>query len=286
MARSTTAKAVKVLVVDDSVAFARAASDYLAQHPHLEVLPPAVSGDEALERVPQERPDLVLMDVNMPLMDGLEATARVKARAPATKVVLVSLEGFPPGLDLAHKSSGDAFLAKSELGERLEPLIARLFNLNTTFGSAPMNKTAHILLVEDNRMDVELTLDAFRESRLTNTVHVADGGSAALDYLEGAGAFADRKKYPLPDLILLDLKMPIVDGHEVLRRIKQQAPLRRIPVVVLSSSKEEGDLAMTYDNGANSFLVKPVSFEGFLDVVKRIDEYWLTLNVAAPLGAV
>ncbi|MGQ0509354.1 MAG: response regulator [Betaproteobacteria bacterium] len=148
-----------------------------------------------------------------------------------------------------------------------------------------MNRPAHILLVEDNKMDVELTADAFRERRLSNTLHSCANGQAALDYLQGAGGYADRKKHPLPDLILLDLKMPIMDGHEVLRRIKQSPTLKRIPVIVLSSSKEEGDLAMTYDNGANSYLVKPVSFEGFLEVVRQIDSYWLSLNVRAPLEA-
>jgi len=145
-----------------------------------------------------------------------------------------------------------------------------------------MNRSAHILLVEDNSMDVELTLDAFRERRLTNTVHVARNGQAALDYLLGEGEFANREKPPLPDLILLDLKMPVMDGVAVLKRIKRTPLLQRIPVVVLSSSKEEGDLAMSYDNGANSYLVKPVSFDGFLEVVRRIDDYWLTLNVPAP----
>jgi CheY-like chemotaxis protein len=145
-----------------------------------------------------------------------------------------------------------------------------------------MNKSAHILLVEDNRMDVELTLDAFRERRLSNTIHCANNGQAALDYLAGKDKFSDRSAYPMPDLILLDLKMPIMDGHEVLRRIKQTPAFRRIPVIVLSSSKEEGDLTMSYDTGANSYLVKPVSFEGFLDVVARIDDYWLSLNVPAP----
>jgi len=146
-----------------------------------------------------------------------------------------------------------------------------------------MNKPANILLVEDSSMDVELTLDAFREQRLSNSVHVARNGQAALDYLLGVGEFDDRNKHPLPDLILLDLKMPVMDGHEVLKRIKHTPLLQRIPVIVLSSSKEEGDLAMTYDNGANSYLVKPVSFDGFLEVVRHIDDYWLTLNVPAPV---
>ena len=144
-----------------------------------------------------------------------------------------------------------------------------------------MTKPACILLVEDNRMDIELTLDAFRERRLQNSIHTAKNGAEALDYLNGTGDFADRAAHPMPDLILLDLKMPVMDGHEVLRRIKQTPVLKRIPVIVLTSSKEEGDLAMSYDSGANSYLVKPVSFEGFLDVVRRIDDYWLTLNVPA-----
>ena len=90
-------------------------------------------------------------------------------------------------------------------------------------------------------MDVELTLDAFRERRLDNVIHTASNGQAAMDYLLGLGDFADRKKHPLPDLILLDLKMPIMDGHEVLSRIKQSETLKRIPVIVLTSSSEEGD---------------------------------------------
>lgn len=144
------------------------------------------------------------------------------------------------------------------------------------------NRPAHILLIEDSPMDIELTLNAFRERRLNNEIHVAAGGRKGLDYLLGHGEFADRAKFPFPDLILLDLKMPVIDGHEVLRQVKQIPVLKRIPVVVLSSSKEEGDRAVTYDNGANSYLVKPISFEGFLEVVSQIDSYWLSLNVPPP----
>lgn len=145
-----------------------------------------------------------------------------------------------------------------------------------------MTKPAHILLVEDNRLDIELTLDAFREVRLGNTIEVATDGEMALDYLFGRGRYADRGAHPLPDLILLDLKMPKVDGHEVLRQIKQAPGLKRLPVVVLTSSKEEGDRVLSYDNGANSYLVKPISFAGFLEVIREIHDYWLTLNVEAP----
>ncbi len=145
------------------------------------------------------------------------------------------------------------------------------------------SRAANILLIEDNRMDIELTLDAFRERRLNNSIQVTPGGQEALDYLFGRGEFGNRERYPLPDLILLDLKMPVVDGHEVLRQIKRAEGLKRIPVIILTSSKEEDDLARSYDSGANSYLVKPLSFEGFLDVVQQVDEYWLILNVPAPL---
>jgi len=145
-----------------------------------------------------------------------------------------------------------------------------------------VNKTAHILLVEDNQMDVELTLDAFHEARLSNTIHVTRNGEEALDYLFGRGKYAGPETHPLPDLVLLDLKMPGIDGFEVLRQIKGTAGLKRLPVIILTSSKEEGDRALSYDNGANSYLVKPVSFEGFLDVVRTIGDYWLTLNMGPP----
>ncbi len=139
-----------------------------------------------------------------------------------------------------------------------------------------------VLLVDDNHMDIELTLDAFREAGHGELLHVAPGGQEALDYLFGRGAFADRNAFPIPDLLLLDLKMPVVDGIEVLRQVKSTPLLKRIPVVILTSSKEEGDRAMSYDLGANSYLVKPISFEGFIEVARTLGSYWLSLNVAPP----
>jgi two-component system, response regulator len=145
-----------------------------------------------------------------------------------------------------------------------------------------MNKPAHILLVEDNRMDVELTIDAFHEAKLLNTIHVASDGQEALDYIFGRGQYADRRAFPKPNLVLLDLKLPGIDGFEILRQIKSAPILKRLPVVILTSSKDEGDRALSYDRGANSYLVKPVSFDGFMGVVRQIDGYWLSLNVAPP----
>ncbi len=145
-----------------------------------------------------------------------------------------------------------------------------------------MAKPAVILLVEDNRMDIELTLNAFREAHLANHVRAVTSGPAALDYLFRRGAYADAEDSPLPDLILLDLNLPGMSGFEALRQIKATPIIKRIPVIILSSSKEEGDRALSYDSGANSYLVKPVSFDGFLAVVGHIEGYWLSLNVGPP----
>ena len=149
-----------------------------------------------------------------------------------------------------------------------------------------MDRLAHILLVEDNRMDVELTLDAFKEARLLNTIYVSPNGQDAINYLFGRGKYADRITYPMPNLVLLDLKLPGIDGFEVLRQVKSAPILKRLPVVILTSSKEEGDRALTYDIGANSYIVKPVSFDGFLGVIKQIEGYWISLNVAPPDGEI
>jgi CheY-like chemotaxis protein len=145
-----------------------------------------------------------------------------------------------------------------------------------------MTEPALILLVEDSRMDIELTLDAFREARLANRVEVVRSGEAALEYMEGRGAYADRAAFPLPDLVLLDLKLPGISGFEVLETVKVSPRLKRIPIVILTSSREEGDRALGYDRGANSYLVKPVSFDGFLEVIRQVQDYWLTLNVRPP----
>lgn len=148
------------------------------------------------------------------------------------------------------------------------------------------NKSPQILLVEDNPLDVELTLDAFRESQLTAHIHVARNGHDALSYLFGRDQYVNRRSYPLPHLVLLDLKLPGMDGHEVLRIIKATPNLKRLPVIILTSSQEERDLIKSYDNGANSYLVKPISANGFLDVVHQTHRYWLTLNVNPPVSDV
>lgn len=146
-----------------------------------------------------------------------------------------------------------------------------------------MEKKVYILMVEDNRMDIELTLDAFRQARLENEIRVITTGEEALDYLLGRGAYEDRIANPLPDLVLLDIKLPGISGLDVLKIVKQTLVIKRIPVIILTSSRDEGDRIVGYDNGVNSYLVKPISFEGFLDVVKTIGDYWLSLNVNAPM---
>ena len=135
-----------------------------------------------------------------------------------------------------------------------------------------------ILLIEDETDDVLLIERAFRKAGIANPLQVVRDGEQAVNYLAGRAPFADRAQYPLPVLILLDLKLPRLPGHEVLRWLRQQPGLRRIPVVVLTSSRETPDVDRAYDEGANSYLVKPVSFDALLEMVKHLDMYWLLLN--------
>ncbi len=139
-----------------------------------------------------------------------------------------------------------------------------------------------ILLIEDNPSDIGLTQRAFARSRVANELVVAQNGQEALDYLFGTGAYAGRDVSVLPELVLLDLKLPLVDGHEVLRRIRSDQRTRRVPVVVLTTSKEEQDIAQSYDLGANSYIRKPVDFTQFAASVKQLGLYWLLMNETAP----
>jgi len=139
-----------------------------------------------------------------------------------------------------------------------------------------------ILLVEDNPSDVGLAQRALNKSRVANELVVAEDGQAALDYLFGAGAYAGRDVAELPALVLLDLKLPGVDGLEVLRRIRADERTRRLPVVILTSSKEEQDVAASYDLGVNSYIRKPVDFTQFAQAVQYLGLYWLVLNEPPP----
>lgn len=135
-----------------------------------------------------------------------------------------------------------------------------------------------ILLVEDNPSDVELTLHAFKKNKLTNRIHVVRDGAEALDFIFGTGGYAGRDVSDQPKVILLDIKLPKVDGLEVLRRIKADPRTRTIPVVLLTSSREERDIIDGYNLGGNSYIVKPVEFEQFTDAVRELGMYWLLLN--------
>jgi CheY-like chemotaxis protein len=138
-----------------------------------------------------------------------------------------------------------------------------------------------ILLVEDSAQDVELTLAALEEHKLANEVVVARDGAEALDFLFRRGAHAGRSP-DNPVVILLDLKMPKVDGLEVLRQVKADASLRTIPVVMLTSSREENDLVESYRLGVNAYVVKPVDFAQFLEAIRRTGIFWAVVNQTAP----
>lgn len=139
-----------------------------------------------------------------------------------------------------------------------------------------------ILLVEDNPDDEALTLRALKKSKIANKIVVARDGAEALDYLFCTGAYADRDPLDLPQVTLLDLKLPKVDGLEVLRRIRSEPHTRMLPVVILTSSKEEQDLVNAYSSGANSYVRKPVDFNQFVDAIGQLGLYWLVLNEAPP----
>jgi len=137
---------------------------------------------------------------------------------------------------------------------------------------------ANIILVEDNRHDAELTIRALQKGGVAGTILHLNDGEEAMDYFFGSGAFAARKTGDTPKLILLDIKMPKLDGIEVLKRLKADAATRIIPVVLLTSSQEERDILETYNLGANSYIVKPVDFDGFQQAIAGLGIYWLLLN--------
>jgi CheY-like chemotaxis protein len=142
----------------------------------------------------------------------------------------------------------------------------------------PSTTPVEILLVEDNPSDVELALHALAKHHLANRIQVVRDGAEALEFVFSEGAYAERAGEHGPKVILLDLKLPKVDGLEVLRRIKSDERTRTIPVVVLTSSREEPDIAESYRLGVNSYIVKPVNFEQFTEAVRQLGLYWLLLN--------
>lgn len=139
-------------------------------------------------------------------------------------------------------------------------------------------QVVEILLVEDNPSDVELTLHALQKNHLANRIHVARDGAEALDFLFCTGDYKQRTIQNGPKVVLLDLKLPLVDGLDVLRRVKCDPRTRTIPVVVLTSSSEERDIVDSYQLGVNSYIVKPVDFEQFTAAVRQLGLYWVLLN--------
>ena len=143
-------------------------------------------------------------------------------------------------------------------------------------------KSKTILLVEDNPSDVGLTRRALEKSHISNEMIVVEDGQEALEYLFGSDPLKDLDQNELPALILLDLKLPKVDGLQVLSRIRSEDRTRRLPVVILTTSSEEDDIARSYDLGANSYIRKPVDFKQFVDAVQNLGLYWLLINEPAP----
>jgi CheY-like chemotaxis protein len=143
-------------------------------------------------------------------------------------------------------------------------------------------KVITILLADDDPDDRQLTRDAFAENRLANVLNTVDDGEELLEYLQRRGRYADKRDEPLPGLILLDLNMPRKDGREALKEIKADPELRRIPIVVLTTSKAEEDILRTYDLGVNSYVTKPVTFKSLVELIKVLGRYWFEVVELPP----
>jgi CheY-like chemotaxis protein len=144
-------------------------------------------------------------------------------------------------------------------------------------------KERRILLVEDRQDDIDLTLRSLKDNKITNKIDVVRDGAEALDYIFVTGVYSDRNIEDLPSVILLDIKLPKVDGMEVLRRIREDKRTKMLPVVILTSSKEESDLINGYKLGCNSYVRKPIEFEEFSKAIRELGLYWLLLNEPPPV---
>ncbi|RZS93948.1 response regulator [Aquimarina brevivitae] len=139
-------------------------------------------------------------------------------------------------------------------------------------------KPVHILLVEDNEGDIILTLDAFEETKVKNDISVVRNGKEALDFLHKKGDYEDVRK---PDLILLDINLPVYNGHEVLKKIKTDEKLKKIPVIILTTSSNQSDIDKAYENHTNSYVKKPLNMKDFLEAILKIEAFWLQLSKLA-----
>lgn len=141
-----------------------------------------------------------------------------------------------------------------------------------------VEKSRNILLVEDQQADIKITLRAFAKLKLKNNIYVVNDGQEALDFIYHQGKYVDKNKFPRPDLILLDIKMPKMDGFQVLERLKNDLQYNFIPVIMLTSSKNEEDIAKSYKKGAASFIPKPVNYTEFVKIIEGFNFYWSTMN--------
>ncbi len=139
-----------------------------------------------------------------------------------------------------------------------------------------------VLLVEDNPADQQLTVRAFKKGRVNINLQIANDGVEAMEYLRGEGMYADRKSYPIPDLVLLDINMPRMDGKQVLKEIKTDEFLKIIPVIMLTTSDQEKDIIDSYNLGVNAYISKPVRINDFMDVVHKLEDFWFSLNKVPP----
>lgn len=271
-----------ILLVDDEQAVRLFVERALVRAGHRVVA--AADGTEAfaIGSRPNQQIDLLITDVVMPGINGPSLAEQLWQVHPRMQVLFVSGHFRHASLPERVAADPDAFLQKpftidtllSRVRERLE----RRLRDEDKMPTAPRT----ILLVEDNPDDEELTLRALSRNKIADQVVVVRDGQDAIDWLEATGPYLDRDPSDVPALILLDLKLPKIDGLAVLRRLRANPRTAIVPVVILSASNEERDRAHGYLSGANSYVQKPVDFTLFVDAVRQVGTYWMALNQPPP----
>jgi two-component system, response regulator len=272
---------LRVLVADSGSSVNDGLTALLSEMDGISVFGCAQDGDKLLALAGSLRPDAVILDVQRTEPVSLAILRRLKALPRSPIVIALYEDDIQPLREEIAVNGADYILARTDC----EGLMRLLSSLRGNRSLSMLESTrVDILLVEDNPNDAELALRSLWKHKVANNiVHILDG-EAALDYLFARGEYADRDAAARPKLILLDLRLPKVDGIEVLKAVKADDRTRLTPVVVLTSSNEERELVESYRLGVNSYIVKPVEFDKFLDAVKDLGFYWLLLN-EQPLGA-
>lgn len=293
----------KILIVDDDKSNRKLISGTLKEFQLFE----AESGQQALDMLSEVKPDLVLLDQRMPQMDGLATLEAIHKNNPHIICIMITAEGtlrlaveamkrgafdfivkpFDPFLLIHTVKKAVNFIElikknrslENQWQEALQELVQykeRMEKIDITEENKKEN--INILLVEDNEGDVQIMMQAFKEARFKNNIHVSYDGQEALDFIYGKDQYSNRIKFPLPDLIISDINMPRVDGLEFLKKLKENPEYQSIPVIMFTSSRAQEDIIKSYSYGASNYISKPMNYDDYLAVVEGINFYWAFLS--------